>query len=74
MDGEGYNPLPPDILLGLERPTPSIVTTDRRKKRRVLVVGDSTINKTEGAIYRRDPPLREVCCLPGARIKDITRR
>ncbi|KAK4831654.1 hypothetical protein QYF61_018621 [Mycteria americana] len=28
---------------------------------------------TEGPICRADPPLREFCCLPGARVKDVTR-
>ncbi|KAK4816911.1 LOW QUALITY PROTEIN: hypothetical protein QYF61_024921 [Mycteria americana] len=28
---------------------------------------------TEGPLCRTDPPLREVCCLPGAPVKDVTR-
>ena len=27
-----------------------------------------------GSICRADPPLREVCCLPRARVKDIARK
>ena len=50
------------------------MTTGRRKKRRVLVGGDSTIGGTEGPIQRGDPPLREVCCIPGAQVKEVTRR
>lgn len=72
-DGEGEDPSRPEILPGSERPTPHIETTGRRKKRWVLVVGDYTIGGTEDPICRRDPPLREACCLPGARVKDVTR-
>ena len=50
------------------------MTTSRRNKRQVLVVRDSTIVETDGPICRRDPPLREACCLPGTWVKDITRR
>jgi len=38
------------------------------------VVGDSPLRGTEGLISWADPPLREVCCLPGARVKDIARK
>ncbi|PKU45858.1 hypothetical protein llap_3859 [Limosa lapponica baueri] len=43
----------------------------QRKKRKVIVVGDSFLRGTEGPICRPDPSHREVSCLPGARIKDI---
>lgn len=40
------------------------------------MVGDSLRRGMEGPIYRPDPDLshREVCCLPGARVRDITRK
>ncbi|KAM8793368.1 LOW QUALITY PROTEIN: UV excision repair protein RAD23 homolog B-like [Eudromia elegans] len=44
------------------------------KKRRVIVVGDSLLQGTEAPICRPDPLSREVCCLPGARIRDVTER
>ena len=43
------------------------------KKRRVIFVGDSLLRGTEGPICRPDPSPREVCCLPGARVRDIAR-
>jgi len=43
-----------------------------KKKRRVVVVGDSLLRGTEAAVCRPDLTAREVCCLPGARIKDVT--
>ncbi|XP_053857559.1 uncharacterized protein LOC128820755 [Vidua macroura] len=49
-----------------------ITTSDIKKERRVIVVGDSLLRGTEGPICRPDPPHREVCCLPGARVRDIT--
>ncbi|PKU46942.1 suppression of tumorigenicity 5 [Limosa lapponica baueri] len=54
--------------------TPWITTTPTRRKRRVIVVGDSFLRGMEGLVCRVDPPQREVCCLPGARVKDITRK
>ncbi|CAJ0928434.1 unnamed protein product [Ranitomeya imitator] len=43
-----------------------------KKQRRVVVVGDSLLRGTEAAICRPDITAREVCCLPGAMIKDVT--
>ncbi|CAJ0962937.1 unnamed protein product [Ranitomeya imitator] len=45
-----------------------------KKQRRVVVVGDSLLRATEAAICRPDITAREVCCLPGAMIKDVTDR
>ena len=55
----------------LSRAAPRILTAS--EKRRVIVVGDSLPRGTEGPICRPDPSHREVCCLPGAWVKDITR-
>ena len=38
----------------------------------VIVVGDSILRGIEGPICRPDPLHREVCCLPGAHVKDLT--
>lgn len=45
-------------------------------KRRVIVIGDSILKGTEGPICHPDPTHRdkEVCCLPGARVRDIARK
>ena len=51
---------------------PCILTASEKRKRRVIVVGDSLLRGTEGPICSPDPCHREVCCLPGARLKDIT--
>lgn len=53
--------------------SPCIKTSVVKKKRRVLVIGDSLLKGTEGPICRPDPVHREVCCLPGARVKDVKR-
>lgn len=34
--------------------------------------GRLLLRTTEGSIFRPNPTCREVCCLPGARIRDIT--
>ncbi|XP_073435803.1 uncharacterized protein [Dendrobates tinctorius] len=45
-----------------------------KKKRRVVVMGDSLLRGTEAAICRPDITSREMCCLPGAKIKDVSDR
>ncbi|XP_075208143.1 uncharacterized protein LOC142313042 [Anomaloglossus baeobatrachus] len=45
-----------------------------KKKRRVVVMGDSLLRGTEAAICRPDMTSREMCCLPGAKIKDVSDR
>lgn len=67
---------PPGEPPGLTSPTKRITTAAvrRKKKRRVVVVGDSLLRGTEGPICRPDPSHREVCCLPGARVRDVNRR
>ena len=41
VDDVGVNPSAPEELWRTARPTPCITTTSKRKKRRVIVVGDS---------------------------------
>uniref|UniRef100_A0A8C3IF96 SGNH hydrolase-type esterase domain-containing protein n=1 Tax=Chrysemys picta bellii TaxID=8478 RepID=A0A8C3IF96_CHRPI len=48
----------------------SAVTTANRK-RRVVVVRDSLLRRTEAPICRPDISSREACCLPGARIQNV---
>ncbi|KFQ60646.1 hypothetical protein N334_01172, partial [Pelecanus crispus] len=70
--GEGEGP-----ARGLPRANqsaPQITTALVKKKRRVIVVGDSLLWETEGPICRPDPSHREVCCLPGAQVRDITKK
>jgi len=74
VDNVGVNPSAPEESWRTKRPTPCITTISTRKKRRVIVVGDSLLKETEGPICGADPPHREVCCFPGARVRDITRK
>ncbi|GAB0204581.1 hypothetical protein GRJ2_002923700 [Grus japonensis] len=65
----------PEVAPRPKRPMPRVVTTPTKKKRRVIVIGDSHLKGTEGPICRADPPFREVLKgLPGACVKDITRK
>ncbi|GAB0209002.1 hypothetical protein GRJ2_003365900 [Grus japonensis] len=64
----------PEVAPRPKRPMPRVVTTPTKKKRRVIVIGDSLLKGTEGLICRAGPPLREVCCLPRACVKDIARK
>ena len=74
VDDVGVDPSTPEELRRPERPTPHITTTSTKKKRQVIVAGRSLLKGTEGPICRADPPHREVCCLPGAWVRDITRK
>ncbi|GAB0210155.1 hypothetical protein GRJ2_003481300 [Grus japonensis] len=71
MDGSQATP---EVAPRPERPAPRVVTTPTKKKRWVIAVGDSLLRGTAGPLCRADPPLREACCLPGARVKDIMRK
>ncbi|KAK4825626.1 hypothetical protein QYF61_001306 [Mycteria americana] len=73
MEDGDDGPSIPEVSPRSERQTFHINITSARKRRQVIVVGDSLLRGNEGPICRTDPPLREVCCLPGARVKDITR-
>ena len=58
----------------LRQSPPCLETASLRKGRKGIVVGDSLLWGTEGSICRPDPTCREVCCLPGAHIRDIARK
>ncbi|KFQ57597.1 hypothetical protein N334_03560, partial [Pelecanus crispus] len=51
---------------------PRITTAPVKKKRRVIVVGDSLLQGTEGPICHPDPSHRDGCSLPGAWVRDVT--
>ena len=53
---------------------PRLKTASSKKERRVIVVGDSHLRGTEGLICWPDPTRREVCCLPGTQVRDISRK
>nr|XP_014432603.1 uncharacterized protein LOC106732511 [Pelodiscus sinensis] len=46
--------------------------TTGRRKHRVVVIGGSLLRGTEAPICHPDIVCREVCCLPGAHIQDVT--
>ncbi|KAK4810556.1 hypothetical protein QYF61_004519 [Mycteria americana] len=73
MEDGDDSPSTPEVSPRSEERTSCINTTSTRKRRRVIVVGDSLLKGTEGPICRTEPLLREVCCLPGARVKDVMR-
>ena len=43
------------------------------RKKRAVIIGDSLLRGTEGPICCSDPSHREVCCLPGAWVRDVVR-
>ncbi|XP_068809548.1 uncharacterized protein [Struthio camelus] len=61
----------PREATGLADPVPC---RNSWKKRQVIVVGDCMLQGTEAPICRTDLLSREVCCLPGARIRDVMER
>lgn len=64
----------PSSLSKVRRSAPCLKTASSRKERRVIVVGDSLLRGTEGPMCQPDPTRREVCCLPGIRVRDISRK
>jgi len=67
---EGEGKAPSGGLPRTSQTAPRIKTASAKKIRRVIVIGDSLLRGTEGPICRPDPSHREVCCLPGARVRD----
>lgn len=43
-------------------------------ERKIIVMGNSLLKGTEGPICQPDPTHREVCCIPGARVRVIARK
>jgi len=57
-----------------EEPTPAAHSGYSKKKRRVLVMGDSVLRGTEVPVCRPGREASEVCCLPGAEVQDASQR
>ena len=77
IEGEVSGEVMEDLLRRepkVRRSLPRLETTSVRRERKVAVVGDSFLRRSEGLICRPDLSRREVCCLPGARVRDITRK
>ncbi|RMC00755.1 hypothetical protein DUI87_22438 [Hirundo rustica rustica] len=70
LEGNYWPTEPPSY----DPPVRLISTSNIKKKRRVIVVGDSLLRGTEGPVCRPDPSYREVCCLPRVWVQNITER
>jgi len=53
---------------------PHTMTAPAKKKRRVIVIGNSLLKGTEGPIRLPDPSHREVCYLSGAQVRNVARK
>ena len=71
---EGVVGGPPARLSWVKQSTPCLKTASTQKDRRVVVIGNSLLRGMEGSTCRSDPTCREVCCLPGARVRDVSRK
>ena len=65
---------PPMRLPWVKQSTPHLMTVSTQKDGRGVVIGDSLLRGMEGPVCQPDPTRREVCCLPGARVRDISRK
>lgn len=65
---------PPVRLPQVKQSAPHLKTASAWKERRVVVTGGSLLRGTEGPICWPDPTRREVCCLPGVWVRDISRK
>lgn len=63
-----------ESLSGLEELPRASHTTSIKKKRKVIFMGDSLLRGIGDPTCSLDPIHREYCCLPGARVRDITRK
>lgn len=52
--------------------TPHIKTAFAKNDRRVIVIGDSLLRGMKGPVCQPDTTCREVCCFPGACVRDIS--
>jgi len=70
----GVGEAPSGGLSRTSQTAPRITTVSAKKKRRVIVIGDSLLSGTEGPICRPDPSHREVCFLPGVWVRDVAEK
>ena len=69
----GESPSVQERLPKASQSAPHFATTSVRKKRRTIVIGVSLVRATEGLICCSDLSHREMCCLPGAQVRDGAR-
>jgi len=60
-------------LSRVRKSAPYFKTASAKKERRVIVVGNSLLKGTQGPICRAYPARREMCCLPGTWVREITK-
>jgi len=65
---------PSRVFPGMSQSAPCITTAWAKKKKEIIIIGDSLLRGTEGPICRPDPAHREVCCLPRTRVRDVARK
>ena len=65
---------PPTRLSSVRWLTPHLKTVSTKKDRRMVVIGNSLLRGTEGPVCWPNPACREVCCLPGAWVRDSSRK
>lgn len=61
-------------LSRVRRSTPYLKAASTKKEIRVIVIDSSLLRGTEGPICQPDPTCREVYCLSGAWVRDITKK
>lgn len=64
----------PAMLPKVRQLTPHLKSASTRKDRTVIVIGSSLLRGMEGPVCWPDPTRREVCCLSGVRVRDISRK
>lgn len=65
---------PPARLTRMRQSTPHLKTASTKKERRVSVIGNSLLRRMEGPICQPILTCREVCCLLGTHVRDISRK
>ncbi|XP_065418071.1 uncharacterized protein LOC135974370 [Chrysemys picta bellii] len=55
-------------------PEDRLVDRTVARRRQVYVIGDSLLRRLDRPVTRADPENRRVCCLPGAKIRDVDLR
>ena len=75
LDNDGNDGSPHLVVLPKSNQSSlSIKTSSAKKIQQVTVISDSLLNGMEGPICRPDPLYREVCCLPGAKVKYVRKK
>lgn len=64
----------PDVSPTSGQSVRQITATVTKKKRRVIVEGDSLLRETKDPVCQPDPSHREVCFLPEAQARDVAER